>query len=387
MKELDIDNRDAAKPQSVVTTERRIDRKTRSLQIAAILCALFAAAGIAHGMHDANPAGGWLVPALAGIVAAAGFAIFWHVVIGSVVGMVRLATIIALFVGAVIVTAVAVGASAQAIATAISGRSALAAELSQQVDAYNTALAEAYTQATGWRGVAEAAVVLSAGFRVQANNEAGGGHGTGKGCGPKCNSYGEAAESFGAGGQALNRLLDDATAMRDKGDGAMTDLRLAAANGDQDAFMAAANAVAQQIGKLNAVDPQPIIANTGMVIASDKGIDLSAETADFEAKGKAALANRHAVDAPIFRPMSLGEATRKQFVGSALHGWILAGAIDILPLLFLAMIFVLSREVWLQEDVQREKLTAAGKNDRDRRHVDDLLNADRNVVPFKAAAE
>ena len=55
--------------------------------------------------------------------------------------------------------------------------------------------------------------------------------------------------------------------------------------------------------------------------------------------------------------MSLGEATRHQALGSALHGWILAGAIDVLPLFFLVLAFLLSREVWL--NVLGERLDCA----------------------------
>ena len=40
-----------------------------------------------------------------------------------------------------------------------------------------------------------------------------------------------------------------------------------------------------------------------------------------------------------------------------MHGWILASAIDLLPLFFLILAFVFSREVWLNEEVIRVKLT------------------------------
>lgn len=373
-------------PETSVKVERRIDGKTRALQIAAILCALFAAAGIAHGMHDADPSGGWATPAMAGVVAATALALVWHAMMGAIVGMVRTATIILLFIGAIIVTVIAVGASAQAIATAISGHSARAAELSSQIDAYGKALADAYTQATGWRGVADSAQVISVGFKAQSDSEAGGGNGTGKGCGPKCTSMMDASHAFGQGAIALKAMLDDAAVIRDKGDDAMGRMRTAAAADDQGGFAAAAEEVATQIGKLNAVDPKPIIDNTGMVIGSSKGIDVSKETAEFRAKASAALAERHAVEAPVFRPMSLGEATRRQIGGSALHGWILAGAIDILPLLFLAILFVMSREVWMHQEVERKKLTPVGRNERDRKVVDDMTEKAK-VFKFPAAAE
>ena len=61
---------------NVNITERRIDHKVRYMRFAAVLCALFAAAGITLGIHGANLASGWLVLAFAGVVAAAGLAIF-----------------------------------------------------------------------------------------------------------------------------------------------------------------------------------------------------------------------------------------------------------------------------------------------------------------------
>ncbi len=370
--------------QSVITTsERRIDRMVRMLQIAAVLCALFAAAGIGHGMHDANPDGGWLIPNFAGIVAATALAIFWHVVLGAVIGMVRRTSLIALFVGAMLITAVALGASAQAIATAVAGRSALSAELSLLIDGYGKSLNEAYGQATNWRGVADAANVLATGLNAQSETETSGNNGTGKGCGPRCASLTDAAASFKNGAASLQGMLDNATSERDAAAKGLGDLRAAAASGDQHAFMAAAETVAQGVAKLNAIDPRPIIDTTGMVVASKNGIDLSTETAEFRAKADKALTDRKTVSTPVFLPMSLGQATRKQAFGSALHGWILAGAIDVLPLLFLALIFILSREVWLHENVQRSSLTPTGRNQRDRRRIADMTNG--NVVQMVAA--
>lgn len=368
---------------AVTVSERRIERKARALQIAAVLCALFAAAGIAHGLHEGNPDGGWLMPGFAGIVAATAFASFWHVSIGSMIGMVRMSMIIALFVGAVGLTGVALGASAQAIATAISGRSALAAELGLRIDDYSRALADAYAEATGWRSVASTANAKATGFEMQAETESGGGNGTGKGCGPRCSSLRDIAAAFRASQNAMDALLASADEDRKRGEIAMTAMRDAAARGDQDAFVAAASDVTAIIARLNVVDPRPIIEHTGAVTVSDKGINLTTETEEFHAEAEKALAERKKIEGPVFMPISRGEATRSQMFGSALHGWVLAGAIDVLPLIFLALTFVLSREVWLQERIERRKLTDSGRNRRDRERAADLTNGS-NVVRMKA---
>ena len=163
----------------------------------------------------------------------------------------------------------------------------------------------------------------------------------------------------------------------------MSDLRDAAAHADQLGFMAAAEGVTEAIASLNAIDPRPIIVNTGAVVTSKKGIDLTKETADFQATANKTLANRQTVDAPVFTPMSLGEATRHQILGAAMHGWILASAIDLLPLFFLILGFVLSREVWLNEQVVREKPTTLNKDKADREGADSLWQ--RNVLPFRGS--
>jgi hypothetical protein len=375
-------------PKNTVITEKRIAFKVRCLQLAAILCAGFAALGIAHGIHAANPSNGWVIPAVAGAIAATVFAVCWHVLIGSIVGMVRLSMIIALFVGATILTGIAVGASAQAIATAIAGRSALAAELSLKVEDYSTALNNAYVRATSWRGAADAANILATGLEARSGTEADGNNGTGKGCGPKCASYKDAANAFRNGAMNLKTMLDEAGTTRKEGEDALGRLRFAAASGDQITFMAAVEEVAHTITILNAVDPKPLVDNIGEVVFSDKGINLSTETADFRAKANAALMNRpEATPAPVFTAMTLGEATRSQILGSAMHGWILAGALDVLPLLIFAFTFIISREVYLHQDVERRGLTPAGRNDRDRKKLADLHDGDDTVVPFKAAAE
>lgn len=370
----------------VIRLERRIDRKVLIMQLAAMGCALFASAGIANGMHEANPDGGWVTPVFAGIIAALALAGIWHALIGSVTHMVRVIMLVALFIGAITLTAITIGASAQAIATAVSGRAALSAELSERVDAYGRALAEAYTQATGWKGVADSANVIATGLSKQAETERGGGNGTGKGCGPRCSLMQDAASAFEAGAIRLHAMLDDAAAIRESGDQHMSDLRLAASRGDQNAFMAAAEAVNQIVAKLNAIDPRPIIDTTGIVLVSEKSLNLSGETEQFRQKAATALADRHSVDTPVFTPISLGEATRRQFLGSAMQGWILAAVIDLLPLMIFGFAFVISREVAMHQEVERHSLTAAGKNDRDRKRYADLQGGG-NVVRLPTAAE
>jgi hypothetical protein len=81
----------------VVREERRIERNVLWMRVAAVLCAFFAAAAITLGIHEANVFSDCVLPALAGLVAAAAFASFWHVSIGNVVGMIKPSMLIILF--------------------------------------------------------------------------------------------------------------------------------------------------------------------------------------------------------------------------------------------------------------------------------------------------
>ena len=348
------------------TTERRLDGNLRFLRLAAVLCALFAAVGIGHGIYAANPDGGYFIPVFAGFAAATALAVFWHVLIGAITGMVRLPMMVSLFAVGFLVTAVAIGASAQSIATAISGHAAMSAELAVNVDTYNQKLADAYGEATGWSAVANAALATGTGLELQAEREADGDNGKGAGKGPRYASLMNSAQSFLAGAAQLDEKLTGAAQTRDSGNTALATMRDAAAHADTNAFMRGAEGVVQAIADLNAVDPMPIVNTTGAVVASEKGIDLTVETQKFYDTAATAMADREQVQAPTFVPFSMGEATRRQMLGAAMHGWILAAAIDILPFVFLIVAFLMSREVWHNEQVQRRKLTPQGKDDRDR---------------------
>lgn len=357
------------------TVERHIDAKVRWMRVAAVLCALFAAVGIGTGIYESNPSGGYLVPVLAGFIAAAAFAIFWHVAIGGVVNHVKTWVIVVTFIVAVVFTIIALGASAQAIATAVSGRAALAAELSARVDEFNHRLAEAHSQASSWSSVSLAAAAVAAGYEKRAETEQRGSNGTGSGCGPRCASYQDIAESFRAGEHGLTDLLGEVTAMRTRGDEAMDLMRNSAAKGDQGGFIVGADGVSKAITQLNAVDPRPIINSMGAVTVGPKGIDLTEETKEFQAEAARLLADRQQVDAPVFVPMSLGEATRRQVLGSAMHGWIMAGAIDVIPLLLLLLAFVMSREPHAQGETNiPTKRTAEEQAEFDRIALEELRN-------------
>jgi hypothetical protein len=271
----------------MIINERRLDGRVRLLQFAAMLCALFAATGILVGIHDANPAAGWVVPALAGIVGAVAFAAYWHWAIGSLVAVANPFRITARFLLSVAVTAIAVLASAQGIAQGVAGHAALVRELENRIEGYSKALDDAFVKGTAWSPLASAAFTKEAGFIKLAELEQAGEHNTGKGCGPLCSFDKQVADS----------------------------LQEAAAEGDQKAFMIGGNEVNRAITDLNGIDPRAIIDVTGAVRVNQgpNGVvqmEDDGPTKDFEAMANKLLAERQFVAPQTFTPISLGEATR-----------------------------------------------------------------------------
>jgi len=172
-----------------IVNERRLDGRVRLLQVAATLCSLFAATGIMVGIHDANPAAGWVVPALAGFVGAVAIAVFWHWAIGSITVVANPFRISAKFLLSFAATVLALSASAQGIAQGVAGHAAVVRELENRIEVYGKALNEAFVKGTAWSPLASAALSIDAGYRTLAQTEQAGQHDTGKGCGPRCAKY------------------------------------------------------------------------------------------------------------------------------------------------------------------------------------------------------
>ena len=218
------------------------------------------------------------------------------------------------------------------------GAPALSAEFSAQVDGYNQRLAEAYAEATGLRAASprrpaprppatrsrlrRKRPAATARARVAAR-------GARRCATSRIHSV--------PGQERAERVARDASEQRAAGEKAMATLRDAAARGDQNAFMAGAEGVFATIAALNAIDPRPIINNTGAVVVSREGYRPVEGDGGLLCGGRQGSSRPHDRQSPVFVPMSLGEATRRQALGSAMHGWILAGAIDVLPLFFLVL--------------------------------------------------
>jgi hypothetical protein len=369
-----------------IVNERRLESKIRLLQSAAMLGALFAAAGITAGIHDADPAAGWLLPALAGIIAAVVLAGYWHHAIGSLVGAANPLRIAAWFLVSLAVTALALSFSAQGIAQAVAGNAALARELENRIAGYSTALDEAYVKGTAWSQIAEAALATAAGYEGGAKIEQAGQHGTGKGCGPLCAQDKEFADSFNEAGSRLNDLLDEAKAMRASGNAALVLLQDAAAAGDPTAFMAAGNDVNRAITDLNGIDPRAVVSMTGVIdVVKDPAgklkLDQDGPSKAFHVTADKLLAERQFAAPVPFTPISLGEATRAQMFGSALHGWLLAGGIDVMPFIFFVCGFLTSREPWMNQTITRERQSREDKAAAESKRSDTLLNPPTEEKP------
>jgi hypothetical protein len=153
------------------------------------------------------------------------------------------------------------------------------------------------------------------------------------------------ASSYDGTATALLGLSQEAAQLREDGDAVLEQMRQAASAGDQDAFIAATNDVRSVIAQLEALDPSTIVATTGVVVVdTSSDVSLDAQTASFHEAADEFMSNRERVGVPVFTPISPFEATRIHAFGSALHGWLSAIAIDLLPLIFLALVMVTMRD-------------------------------------------
>jgi hypothetical protein len=317
---------------------------TRLLSTAAIVAAGFAGVGVAIGVHDGHDS--WLVPAITGVVVAGTLGAVWHVLISSA-GRVRslLGTTAVLGIGG-IVTGLTIGASAQAIATMISGDTAVSAMLGDTVDGYARTLDEAHQDATIFKPLILTANKAVAGYRGFAKGEAL------SGMGPKYEEYTSFADDFQRASAALSTTLNEAEALKASGAVAISAMREAAAASDQDAFVAATVALGAAVSGLNGIDVSPIINGTGVVtVDTSEGVNLDTQTEDFQNEARAILADRAQVGMPAFTPVTKGEAVRATAFGASLHGWIVAAVIDLIPMLVLLFSFATAREVLLRESV------------------------------------
>ncbi|TKZ15917.1 hypothetical protein FAP39_16325 [Shimia litoralis] len=324
-------------------------RAARFLRFAAIGCAILAAVSTTIGLHASDPAAGWFIPVLTGVVIAFALGVLWHVLIEaaervrSSLGITVIVIIGALGVGFALMS------SASNIAAAMAGKASVSAELTDRVDAYSKALSKSAVAAKSFQPLVDITSAAGATMEGKANLEASGLNGTGTGCGQRCETYKGAAASFQTTSGQLQALSAEVEALRLQGLGYVGDLRTAASSSDQAAFGRAAQNLSAVIDQLNAVDHMPLVAATGMVTVTNLSSELTPETSSLQTKAKDIAGERVTVEAPVFVPFSVGEATRAQMFGAALQAWIAAAAIDALPFVFMLLVLLTAREPLLRD--------------------------------------
>jgi hypothetical protein len=341
-------------------TPTHYEHGTRLAQYAAIGCSAFAALGTGLGYYAAG--GHPIVAAAGGLVLAGALGAGWHIAIGAASRARTMVGTTALVLGGIALTAVAIGASAQAVVVSMAGQSALSAELVERVEPISAALATAAAQ-SDLSPLIGSASSTAAGYRGMAAQEAAGAFGR-AGEGPRYATLTMAAQNFDAAQQSLVALDAEADAIRARGETAITSLRAGAALGDQTTFLNAAQEVSAAVTELQSLDPSVVVQTTGIVrIQGDDIAGLDAPTQSWVTQAQA-WADLHApITVPIPAPISLGEAVRAQASGAALHAWIAAGAIDILPLIALLMILSLRGEPLMRDRIQRSEEPRIGERE------------------------
>ncbi len=363
-------------------TPTHYERGTHLAQCAAIGCSAFAALGTSLGYLAAG--GHPVIAAAGGLVLAGALGVGWHIAIGAAS---RARTIIgttALVLAGFALTAVAIGASAQAVVVSMAGQSALSAELVERVEPISAALATAAAQ-SDLSPLIGSASSTAAGYRGMAAQEASGAFGR-AGEGPRFATLTMAAQGFDAATQSLVALDTEADAIRARGEKAVMALRSAAALGDQTAFLSAAQDVSTAVTDLRSLDPSVVVQTTGIVrIQGDDIAGLDQPTQNWVTQAQAWSDLHQPVAVPIPAPMSLGEAVRAQAFGAAMHAWIAAGAIDILPLIALLLILSLRAEPLMRDRVHRAEAAGIGEREDALRSQEAAVAAGSGVTRLHAA--
>lgn len=358
------------------------ERGTHLAQYAAIGCSAFAALGTGLGYHAAG--GHPVVAAAGGLVLAGALGVGWHIAIGAASRARTMVGTTALVLAGLALTGVAIGASAQAVVVSMAGQSALSAELVARVEPISAALATAAAQ-SDLSPLIGSASSTAAGYRGMAAQEAAGAFGR-AGEGPRYATLTMAAENFDAAQQSLLALDAEADTIRDRGDAAVAALRNAAALGDQAAFLNAAQDVSAAVTDLQSLDPSVVVQTTGIVRVTGDDIEgLDAPTQSWVTQAQAWSDLRQPVTVPIPAPLSLGEAVRAQASGAALHAWIAASAIDLLPLIALLMIVSLRSEPLMRDRIHRGEDTRIGEREDALRSREAAVAAGSGITRLHAA--
>lgn len=367
---------------ALVEPPTHFERSTRFAQYAALGCSAFAALGTGLGYYAAG--GNLLVSAAGGLVLAGALGVGWHMAIGSASRVRTLIGTTALVLGGIALTSVAIGASAQAVVVSMAGTSALSAELVARVEPISAALAQASAQAD-LAALIGSASSTAAGYRAMAAQEAEGAFGQ-SGEGPRFAVLTLAADGFDTAQRALIALDAEADELRGQGEVAVTALRGSAAAGDQKGFMTAAQQVSSVVMALQALDPGVIVQTTGIVRVQGNAVaGLDAATQQWVTQADAWADERTEVSVPVPAVISLGEAVRSQAFGAALHAWIAAAAIDLLPLIALLMILSLRSEPLMRDRVRTSVRREVGVREDDLRSREAAVAAGSGVQRLHAA--
>ncbi|MCF1708694.1 hypothetical protein L0V05_07675 [Tabrizicola sp. J26] len=358
------------------------ERGTRLAQSAAIGCSAFAALGTALGYYAAG--GHPIVAAAGGLVLAGALGVSWHIAIGAASRARTVLGTTAIILTGFALTAVAIGASAQAVVVTMAGRSALSAELIERVEPISDALATASAQ-SDLSPLIGSAASIAAGYRAMAGQEAKGAFGK-SGEGPRFATLTLAAEGFDTAQQTLTALDAKSGEIHARGLNAIAALRAAAAMGDQAAFLTAAQDVAAAVTDLQSLDPSVVVQTTGIVRVDGETIaGLDAPTQGWVSQAQAWSDNHASVSVPIPAPISLGEAVRAQAFGAALHAWIAAGAIDMLPLIALLLIVSLRAEPLMRDRIQPPEEAEIGEREAALRNRESAVAAGSGISRLHAA--
>lgn len=329
-------------------------RNTALAKAAARVCATGAGFGVAAGLMspDDGVLHGQFLPVVLGAVIGGVIGLAWEIAI-NLAARVRTRTGTPLVAaGAVLIAMAAVGASSWAIATSLSGPSAVRQYLADAIVVQQRAFTVAAANARNEAEMADAADAAAAQARSQIALEREGRFSGARGDGPRTRFLAEAADGFARVASAMHDEAARVALLQAHGEKLLVTLQqdAAASPARFPGHVAELESVAAE---LEAIRLAPRARNAALIAVGEAAVDLPGRQMQQAVRAIADKLIARAADIgdgrkelepAVFEPIQPHDAVLRYAASAAAGGWATAVCVDLLPLVLLGLIMSTSRE-------------------------------------------
>lgn len=319
-------------------------------RLAAAGAAVIAGVGASIGLHESSTSSSWFIPILVGTGIAIFLACGWHIVLKGMEKGRERRGLGGAFVGALMLTSVAVATSTTALTSAIGGPAAQSAHQQQILSKHELALRAAWAYALLWYGLEDKATTAAASYRGLVSEE------TKTGCEARCEAYKRVSANYEIIGREVRREIEGLKRQRDIAQDIIEDARENIAAGDERAFAGSLARIGGVTAALSAVDLGSLLNRVGFVggDAVNRGLDaLNRIDQDMRDFVEDVRSRKTDVEIPTYTSITDNEAVM-QYADRVAGAWAVALGVDLAPLVLCLLIFALAQEPLLRDAPVRQ---------------------------------